>query len=61
MKLRHRHAYVVIDTNGTVCWGLSDPDKALVSQWAKHRRRKVARVEVVAIVRKRFRRKRKCN
>jgi hypothetical protein len=52
-------AYVCIDVNGTVCWGLCDTDKRLVSAWAKHPKRRVARVEVVAIVRKAPRAKRR--
>lgn len=54
MKLKHCHAYAVIDTDGRVCWGMTDTDKRLVSEWAKHSKRRVARVEVVSIVRKKL-------
>lgn len=45
-------AYVVIDTDGRVCWSFCNEDKRVASVWAAHPLRKLARVEVVEIVRK---------
>lgn len=45
-------AYVVIDTDGSVVWSFTHADKRVTSVWAEHPGRKVARVEVVKIVRK---------
>lgn len=58
-KLRESHAWTVVDTDGRVIWGLAERDKEFVSRMAKHPRRMVARVEVVAIVRKKLGRKRR--
>lgn len=47
-----KSAFVVIDTDGRVVWSFCHEDRQLVSEWGAHPGRKVARVEVVEIVRK---------
>jgi len=47
-----KSAFVVIDTDGRVVWSFCNEDKRVASVWAEHPGRKVARVEVVEIVKK---------
>lgn len=47
-----KSAFVVIDTDGRICWSFCHEDKRVASVWAEHPGRKVARVEVVEIVKK---------
>jgi len=46
------HAYVVVDVNGRVCWGLVFESKQEASDCARHPKRRVMRVEAVSVVRK---------
>lgn len=47
-----KSAYVGIDTDGRIIWSWCCDDLRLVSEWCAHLDRRVARVEVVEIVRK---------
>lgn len=47
-----KSAFVVIDTEGHVWWSFTHEDKRVASVWAAHPGRKLARVEVVEIVKK---------
>lgn len=47
-----KSAFVGIDTDGRIIWSWCCDDLRWVSEWAAHPDRKVARVEVVEIVKK---------
>jgi hypothetical protein len=44
--LKNTTAYVVVDTDGRVCWVLTNSLKAIVNVWAQHPRRRIARITV---------------
>jgi hypothetical protein len=44
--LKNTVAYIVIDTDGCVCWWLAYSDKRFASDYAQHPKRRIARITV---------------